>query len=116
MSKTAKVVLLAVLLIAACLCPFQQHAAVEQGNTMQLSWVKNTYPTAEFEPAAFKNGQTSLLFIPVIIFIMFLFIAVPPLGRLKFSIRSFIPILKLFYILNPVKFKSKFIALIPVHL
>jgi hypothetical protein len=116
MTKAAKVVLLAVFLIAACFFPVQ-HPAVEQGNTLQLSWVKNTYPSAEIEPTAINNGQASPLFIPLMIFMMLIFMLVPPpLARLKSHIHSFIPTVRRLYILNPVKFKSKFMAQVPVHL
>lgn len=115
MKRMMKLVMVAVILIAACFCPLQ-HSTLEQGNTAQLTWVNNNYSPAEIEPYTFKNSHPSFQSIPVILFIIFLLTLVPPHARLKFHIRSFIPTLRLLYILNPVKYKTKFMRLIPVLL
>lgn len=115
MKRMMKVALLAVILIAACLCPLQ-HSTMEQGNTAQFTWANNNYSAGDIEPYTFKNSHLSFQTIPVILFIMFLLTLVPPHARLKYHIRSFIPTLRLLYILNPVKYKTKFIRMIPVLL
>ncbi|BBH24333.1 hypothetical protein Back11_56780 [Paenibacillus baekrokdamisoli] len=109
MKRTLNIVLLLVILLAACFVPLQ-HSDIEHGEIAQITVANHNYATSEIEPSAFKHSHPTVQTILFLLFIMSLFKLSPPHASLKFHIRSFVPTLRLLYLLNPIKYKSKFIG------
>ncbi|MBM7566256.1 hypothetical protein [Paenibacillus sacheonensis] len=116
MSKIGKIVLLAFILLAACLCPLQHSEAVHESG-VQLTWNPSSDSSNAIEASVFQNTQPVFQLVLYALLLLVLFASVsPPQARLRFHVRSFIPTLKQFYILNPIKYQSNYMANPPVLL
>ncbi|MBW7456722.1 hypothetical protein ACFOLF_21120 [Paenibacillus sepulcri] len=109
-------ILLAAFIAAVFLSPPRHEATAHLDNSPQFEWAMDTYSNGAIEAPAVKNVLPLLPTIPFMIMMMVLFAVFALRIGLKSHIRSAVPILRLLYILNPIKFKSNYLASIPVLL
>jgi hypothetical protein len=111
MSKTIKVLLLLILVFSACLSPVTLSNSPVQDLITQKTWADNSLSALEIIPLNIKNNfpSNNLPFAISVLFI-FLFALFPPRSNIKEHIVSFIPIIKILYVLYPIKYKSRYLV------
>lgn len=119
MRKWIHVALAVAFLLFACLCPLphaDDSADFSYASGPAFTAGGGDYGSAGLEFGAAKTGQDASQVLFSVVFLLLLLSIPSPRARLKRYFRSPVQILKRFYVLNPVRFQSRYMSLLSVHL
>lgn len=119
MRKWIPIALAVAVLLMACLCPLlhaDSSSDYDYASGPAFTAGGDDYSFGAIEFGAAKNGQHASQVLLSFIFLLLLLSSYPPKVKLKFYFRSPVQILKRLYVLNPVRFQSRYMSLLPVPL
>src|SRR4051794_10268388 len=119
MRKWIPIALAVAVLLLACLCPLLQADSSSDHNYASgpaFTAGGDDYGFGAIEFGAAKSGQHVSQVLFSFVFLLLLLSSSSPKVRLKFYFRSPVQILKRLYVLNPVRFQSRYTSLLSVHL
>lgn len=115
MGKILKIGFVFILLCLACLSPLSYVNSPVHDQPSQYSWEENSFSALEINPNHIKTSPPSNGFSHEIVSILILFLAFSPRRpQIRRYVLSIIPILKILLILYPLKYKSRYLAQLPV--
>jgi len=119
MRKWIHIALAVAILLIACLCPLLHTDSSSDYNYASgpaFTADGDDYGFSAIEFDAAKNGQHASQVLLSFVFLLLLLSSSSPKVRLKFYFRSPVQILKRLNALNPVRFQSRYMSLLSVHL
>ncbi|NBD25015.1 hypothetical protein [Paenibacillus glycinis] len=119
MRKWIPIALLVATLLVACLCPLLHAESASDDNYSSgpaITAGGDDYGFGAIELGAAKNGSDAPHVLFSFVFLLLLLSSSFPESWIKLYFRSPVPILKRFYVLNPVRFQSRYMSSLSVHL